>query len=176
MKVLLVRYGTTGMTEKTFVINKNTFKICDFGGQRNERRKWMHFFDGVTAVIFVAALSCYDELIFEDEDTNAMHEALSVFEEHVNSQVFINTAFILFLNKNDVFMEKIKSVPITEAFNEYQDAQFEGKNDNPERNIYVHVTAATDKENIQRIFGDVQHIVINWCIFIIFFFFYVACT
>ena len=94
--LLLVRYRTTGMTEKEFTIQNNTFKICDVGGQRNERRKWIHFFDGVTAVIFVAALSCYDEVTFEDEDTNAMHEALTVFEENVNHKIFSETAFILF--------------------------------------------------------------------------------
>ena len=171
---LLVRYRTTGMTEKTFVIEDNTFQICDVGGQRNERRKWIHFFDGVTAVIFVAALSCYDEVTFEDEETNAMHESLTVFEEQVNSQVFVATAFILFLNKNDVFEEKIKRVAITEAFPEYNGPQeadacrayiksvFEGKNGNPERQIYTHMTTATDRNNIQRIFGDVQHIVIQW--------------
>ena len=173
--LLLVRYRTTGMTEKTFQIDNNTFKICDVGGQRNERRKWIHFFDSVTAVIFVAALSCYDEVTFEDEDTNAMHEALNVFEEQVNSQVFMETAFILFLNKNDVFQEKIQKVSITEAFPEYggpqtyQESldyirqQFEARNDKPEeRNIYTHVTTATDKDNVQRIFADVQHIVIQW--------------
>ena len=163
------------MAEKQFEIDGTIFKICDVGGQRNERRKWIHFFDGVTAVIFVAALSCYNEVTFEDEDTNAMHEALTVFEEQVNSQVFSETAFILFLNKNDVFMEKIKTVAITEAFPEYEGpqayqesldyirSQFEAKNSKPEeRHIYAHVTTATDKDNVQRIFADVQHIVIQW--------------
>jgi hypothetical protein len=32
------------------------------GGQRNERRKWIHCFENVTAVIFVAALSEYDQV------------------------------------------------------------------------------------------------------------------
>jgi hypothetical protein len=35
--------------------------MVDVGGQRNERRKWIHAFEGVTAVIFVAAISEYDQ-------------------------------------------------------------------------------------------------------------------
>ena len=37
------------------------FRLVDVGGQRNERRKWIHAFEGVTAVIFVAAISEYDQ-------------------------------------------------------------------------------------------------------------------
>ena len=42
--VLLVRYRTTGMTEKPFVINGTRMRIVDVGGQRNERKKWSFFF------------------------------------------------------------------------------------------------------------------------------------
>lgn len=172
--LLLVRYRTTGMAEKDFDIEGTTFKICDVGGQRNERRKWIHFFDGVTAVIFVTALSAYDEAIFEDENANAMKESLEVFTEHINSHWFEQTAFILFLNKNDLFQEKVEKVPISVCFPEFTGSgyeasldeirrQFEEKNKDPDgRRVYTHVTCATDTDNIQRVFNDVQHIVINW--------------
>jgi hypothetical protein len=54
--------------------------LFDVGGQRNERRKWIHLFDGVTAVIFCAALSEYDQTLFEDESTNRMIETKELFE------------------------------------------------------------------------------------------------
>ena len=43
--------------------------MFDVGGQRSERRKWIHVFDNVTAIIFTAALSAYDQLLREDNTT-----------------------------------------------------------------------------------------------------------
>ena len=40
--------------------------MIDVGGQRSERRKWIHCFENVTAVIFCAALSAYDLVLQED--------------------------------------------------------------------------------------------------------------
>ena len=37
------------------------------GGQRSERKKWIHCFEGVTAVIFVSALNEYDLVLAEDD-------------------------------------------------------------------------------------------------------------
>jgi hypothetical protein len=52
------------------VIDGTIFEMYDVGGQRNERKKWIHCFDSVTAIIFVAALSEYDQVLFEDASTN----------------------------------------------------------------------------------------------------------
>ena len=60
--VLLCRSRTIGIVKTVLEIDKNEFNIFDVGGQRNERRKWIHCFDEVTAVIFVAALSEYDQV------------------------------------------------------------------------------------------------------------------
>jgi hypothetical protein len=55
-------------------------------GQRNERKKWIHCFENVTAVIFVAALSEYDQKLFEMESVNRMVEALDLFEDICNNE------------------------------------------------------------------------------------------
>ena len=41
--------------------------MTDVGGQKAERRKWMQCFDDVTSVIFIAALSDFDQVAAESE-------------------------------------------------------------------------------------------------------------
>lgn len=55
--VLRVRVRSTGIEEAMFVFDKMIFKVMDVGGQRSERRKWIHCFESVTAVLYTAALS-----------------------------------------------------------------------------------------------------------------------
>lgn len=44
-------------------------RVYDVGGQRSERKKWIHCFDEVNAIIFIVALSEYDQTLHEDEHT-----------------------------------------------------------------------------------------------------------
>lgn len=45
-----------------------TNRMVDVGGQRSERRKWIHCFENVTSIIFLVALSEYDQILFESEN------------------------------------------------------------------------------------------------------------
>ena len=47
----------------------SVYRVIDVGGQKSQRKKWIHFFEGVTAVVFFASLSSYDEFVEEDENT-----------------------------------------------------------------------------------------------------------
>ena len=44
-------------------------RLFDVGGQRSERKKWIHCFEDVTAIIFCVAMSEYDQVLHEDETT-----------------------------------------------------------------------------------------------------------
>jgi len=126
--VLWTRVRTTGIVEHAFSIDGARFKIFDVGGQRNERKKWIHCFEGVMAVLFVGVLSEYDLTLYEDESMNRLQETLLIFDDICNSKWFTNTAMILFLNKKDLFETKIKTVPLTvcPAFKDYTgDSSFE---------------------------------------------------
>jgi GTPase SAR1 family protein len=70
--ILFSRVRTSGIVTERYIIDGTTFEMYDVGGQRNERKKWIHCFEGVTAVIFVAAISEYDQKLFEDASTNRM--------------------------------------------------------------------------------------------------------
>ncbi|ETO34666.1 G-protein subunit alpha 1 [Reticulomyxa filosa] len=112
--------------------------------------------------------------MYEDEQCNSMIDSIELFNEICNLRWFATTAMILFLNKQDEFAKRIQQHPLTVCFpeydgiNEYEPCiefikhQFESQNSNPkDKPIYTHVTLATDKNNVERVFSDVQHIVIN---------------
>ena len=42
--------------------------MVDVGGQRSERKKWIHCFEGVTSIVFCVSLSAYDLVLAEDEE------------------------------------------------------------------------------------------------------------
>jgi len=171
--VLRSRAPTTGIVENEFVIDGNHFKMFDVGGQRNERKKWIHCFENVTAVIFVAAMSEYNQVLYEDETMNRLKESLNLFEEICNSKWFRKTSMILFLNKRDIFMDKIQKFPLSEQFPEYTGGnnfdeasewiqqQFEEKNEDQDKQIYTHITCATDTENVLAVFNAVKDIIIR---------------
>ena len=65
--VLRSRLRTTGITETLFELGQLTYHMFDVGGQRSERKKWVHCFEGVHCLLFVAALSGYDQCLVEDK-------------------------------------------------------------------------------------------------------------
>jgi guanine nucleotide-binding protein G(i) subunit alpha len=42
--------------------------MFDVGGQRSERKKWIHCFENVTSIIFCVALSEYDQVLLEESN------------------------------------------------------------------------------------------------------------
>lgn len=48
-----------------------------------------------------------------------MQESLKLFDSICNNKWFTDTSIILFLNKKDLFEEKIKKSPLTICFPEY---------------------------------------------------------
>lgn len=149
----------------------------------------IHCFEDVTAIIFCVALSEYDQVLYEDESTNRMHESLRLFDSICNNKWFVSligvlrkkkrrensfrfvyTGIILFLNKKDLFEEKIKRSPLTLCFREYTgpneydpaaeyiQAQFVAKNKSTQKEVYCHHTCATDTQNVQFVFDAVTDV------------------
>lgn len=57
--VLRARIATTGINEIEFHYKKVRLRMVDVGGQRSEQRKWIHCFDNVNGLLFIAELSGY---------------------------------------------------------------------------------------------------------------------
>ena len=161
--ILLARVKTTQVVMERYRIDGIDFEMYDVGGQRSERRKWIDCFDNVDAVIFVAALSEYDQTLAEAKRTNRMVEALELFRSVCNNRAFANTSIMLFLNKKDVFFEKIMYSDI-QAQRPFQDyggpprefntgvlyfiQKFKECLINDDFNdSFIHVTCATDTNN-----------------------------
>ncbi|SCU88717.1 LAME_0E00892g1_1 [Lachancea meyersii CBS 8951] len=171
--ILKGRIKTTGITETTFSVGSSSLKVLDAGGQRSERRKWIHCFQGITAVLFVLAVSEYDQMLFEDERVNRMHESIMLFDTLLSSKWFADTPFILFLNKTDLFRAKLTRSPIRQFFPHYQgrvnDAEaglryFENvflSLNKTQRPIYVHRTCATDPQSMRFVLTAVADLVVQ---------------
>jgi len=171
--VLHARIKTTGILETNFQMEGRDFTIVDVGGQRSERRKWLHCFQDVSAIIFCVSMSEYDQMLYEDNSVRRTDESMRLFEEICNSKWFGETDVILFLNKYDLFLEKIARVDMKVAFPDYEGgceakkakdfmkSKYLSLNKNDKKEIFVHVTTATNTENMKNIFDDVVKSLVN---------------
>jgi guanine nucleotide-binding protein subunit alpha len=174
--ILRTRLRTTGISETIFELGNLTYKMVDVGGQRSERKKWIHVFDNVQVVLFLVAISGYDHVLVEDRNGNQMHEALMLFESISNSKYFEKSALILFLNKIDLFREKIASgmSPINKVFPDYTGQvndieagmeffanKFRNLVRQPKKEVYVHYTNATDTDLLKKTMASVQDMIVQ---------------
>lgn len=118
-EILNCRQETKGFTETKVLINKVEFNFIDVAGGRNDRMKFAQLFEDITAVLFIVAINEYDMVMAED-GTNRLHESINYFKQIIENKYFQNTSFILFLNKRDLFIRKIKEVDLKVCFPEYQ--------------------------------------------------------
>ena len=174
--ILRCRIKTLGIHEIEFQCSGMDFQLVDVGGQRTERRKWIHCFDNVTILLYVAALSEYDLFCEEDEKSNRMVESLELYKSIVNNVYFQKTPVVIFFNKVDLFKQKVPRVPFGKYFKDYdgKDAsyddvlayiqrRFEGLNESATnvRPVYRHVTCATDTDQIQVVWRSVSDVLLN---------------
>ncbi|KAJ7615769.1 heterotrimeric G protein alpha subunit 4 [Mycena polygramma] len=171
--IVRARARTIGITETTFTLREHEMLMVDVGGQKSERRKWIHCFQDVTSILFLVSLSGYDQCLVEDRDANQMQDAMTIWDSICHSQWFKQTSIILFLNKDDLFQKKIKTSDIKNFFPDFDGepgnaiqgrdyfkkrfgrlAQKAGRA--KEREIYIHITTATDTEMLRVIMAAVE--------------------
>jgi hypothetical protein len=91
---------------------------------------------------------------------NRMQESLVLFESVINSRWFLRTSVILFLNKIDVFKQKLPKVPLVHYFPEYTGGSDINKaakyilwrftqTNRARLSVYPHLTQATDTSNVR---------------------------
>ncbi|XP_012878089.1 PREDICTED: guanine nucleotide-binding protein subunit alpha-11 [Dipodomys ordii] len=172
--VLRVRVPTTGIIEYPFDLENIIFRMVDVGGQRSERRKWIHCFENVTSIMFLVALSEYDQVLVESDNENRMEESKALFRTIITYPWFQNSSVILFLNKKDLLEDKVLHSHLVDYFPEFdgpqRDAQaarefilkmFVDLNPDSDKIIYSHFTCATDTENIRFVFAAVKDTILQ---------------
>lgn len=172
--ILRVRVPTTGIIEYPFDLDSIIFRMVDVGGQRSERRKWIHCFENVTSIIFLVALSEYDQILFESDNENRMEESKALFKTIITYPWFQNSSVILFLNKKDLLEEKIMYSHLVDYFPEFDGPKQDHiaarefilkmyllQNPAEDRMIYSHFTCATDTENIRFVFAAVKDTILQ---------------
>ncbi|KAJ7135282.1 heterotrimeric G-protein alpha subunit, GPA3-like protein [Mycena crocata] len=170
--VLRARAKSTAIIETRFWMGDLSIHMFDVGGQRSERKKWIHCFESVTSIIFCTALSEYDQVLEEERRVNRMRESLYLFESVINSRWFLRTSVILFLNKIDVFKRKLPKIPLGRFFPEYaggNDLQKAAKyilwkfmqENRAKLTVYPHVTQATNTKNIRLVFAAVKETILQ---------------
>lgn len=172
--VLHARKATKGIVEHEFMIKGIPFKMVDVGGQRSQRAKWFQCFDEVTSILFLVSSSAFDQVLMEDRTTNRLVESCNIFETIVNNKFFANVSIILFLNKTDLLMEKIKYANIKDYFPAFigdqrklEDVQnfilqmFDSKRRERSKALFHHFTTAIDTENIKFVFHAVKDTILQ---------------
>ncbi|KAF5339343.1 hypothetical protein D9611_009809 [Ephemerocybe angulata] len=171
--IIQCRARTIGITETTFTLRDHEMLMVDVGGQKSERRKWIHCFQDVTSILFLVSLSGYDQCLVEDKDANQMQDAMTIWDSICHSQWFKQTSIILFLNKNDLFEQKIPTSDIKNFFPDFDGesgdvragreyfkkrfaklAQKAGRS--KDREIYIHITTATDTAMLRVVMAAVE--------------------
>mmetsp|Transcript_87322 Transcript_87322/g.243147 ORF Transcript_87322/g.243147 Transcript_87322/m.243147 type:complete len:353 (-) Transcript_87322:196-1254(-) len=169
--ILKSRVRTSGIVEEKYKIDGVDFVMFDVGGQRNERRKWIHCFDDVKAIIFLCGLCEYNQVMYEDVNTNRMHESLNLYAEVCGNPLFKDTPIFLFLNKKDVFEEMIRVTSLSTCFpdfdakennalaaTEFIKEQFRARHAEylPEKPFYAQVLSARVRMDMKIAFGEVK--------------------
>ncbi|GAA6009963.1 hypothetical protein JCM10207_002176 [Rhodosporidiobolus poonsookiae] len=173
--ILRTRVRSTGIVEEVFNVKGQRLRVFDVGGQRSERKKWIHCFENVNVLVFVVAISEYDQTLYEDSSVNRLAEASMLWESIASSRWFEKSAYVLLLNKIDLFQHKITHGPPlldyfpdytgpaqdVEAGKKYMLAKFMALNRRKDRGLYVHFTCATDTEQTRVVLAAVMDTVLT---------------
>ncbi|KAF8370356.1 hypothetical protein PRIPAC_76785 [Pristionchus pacificus] len=149
--ILHLRIPTTSVSEINFTFETSSIRLIDVGGQRTYRKKWIHCFDGVAAVMFVASMAAYDQKLDESEVAiepvlhdaipaaaaattikhlpNRLRDSAHLFGEMLRSKFLLSSAFILFLNKKDLLSKKLISQPLGKYIKGYDGKTTEDASD-----------------------------------------------
>ncbi|KAI9353568.1 guanine nucleotide binding protein, alpha subunit [Obelidium mucronatum] len=157
--IVNARLMTQTVSKTIIQFEGETYSIFDVGGQKSQRKKWAPFFSDVKAVIFVVALSSYDQVCVEDTSLNRITDALNVFNVMINLPSFSNIDFIVKkLAANSLISDHFPTYTGPNSYEEGSEFfvhEFAKLNRNRKRDIIFHLTFATDGKLLQPVMDAV---------------------
>ncbi|KAI6121937.1 G-alpha-domain-containing protein [Pisolithus sp. B1] len=114
--VLRARLKTVGVSEYRCEMEASAgrehgteWRIVDVGGSRSQVATWVPFFDDVDAIIFLAPISAFDQVLSEDRTVNRLEDSVLLWKAICSNKLLANVDLVLFLNKCDILEAKLKS-------------------------------------------------------------------
>jgi guanine nucleotide-binding protein subunit alpha len=109
--VLRARLKTIGVSEYKFEMEAGDqgtqWRIVDVGGSRFQRPTWVPFFDSVEAIIFLAPISAFDQVLSEDPQVNRLEDSVLLWKGICQNKLLAKVDLVLFLNKCDILQRKL---------------------------------------------------------------------
>ncbi|KAF9028177.1 G-alpha-domain-containing protein [Hymenopellis radicata] len=151
--------------------------IYDVGGSRSQRVKWAQFFDDVTAIIFLAPISAFNQVLAEDISVNRLADSFKLWKMICSSKLLVTVDLILFLNKMDILDSHLKSGI---QFNRYVPNYKDKPNDSEhvakylldvftalhnqctpkKRKVHTHLTTAVDTTSTAVVITQIQELLL----------------
>ncbi|TFY53235.1 hypothetical protein EVG20_g10208 [Dentipellis fragilis] len=143
-----------------------------------QRAAWVPYFDDMNAIIFLAPISCFDQVLEEDERVNRLEDSVLLWNTIVANPLLARTTMVLFLNKCDILREKLEAgIQFGRYITSYGDrpndfestsnylkrkftAVHKEKSPSP-RPYYCHLTSVTDTKTTHLILWDVAESILR---------------
>ncbi|KAL5498558.1 hypothetical protein ACEPAH_1912 [Sanghuangporus vaninii] len=125
--VLKARLKTVGVSEHRFHMESGhesgtEWRIVDVGGSRSQVTTWVPFFEDVNAIIFLAPISGFDQVLAEDRTVNRLEDSVLLWKMICSNKLLANVELVLFLNKCDILDKKLKAgVRLAKYVRSFQD-------------------------------------------------------
>ncbi|KXN90120.1 Guanine nucleotide-binding protein alpha-4 subunit [Leucoagaricus sp. SymC.cos] len=183
--ILRARLKTIGVSEHRFTLKagnmlSHDWRIYDVGGARINipPAAWAPYFDNMDAIIFLAPISCFDQVLEEDPSVNRLEDSILLWKSIVSNPLLKNTETVLFLNKIDIMRAKLQAgiqfghyvisygnrpndFETAAAYLKKKFAALHKQHSSSPRMFYCHMTTATDPKSTQHILGNVKDMVIR---------------
>ncbi|KAJ7660060.1 guanine nucleotide binding protein, alpha subunit [Mycena rosella] len=179
--ILRARLKTLGVSEHRIKMTSGgmtgsisrDWRIYDVGGHRSLRQAWAPYFTDMDAIIFLAPISAFDQVLAEEPRVNRLADSVNLWTTIVSNKLLANTNIILFLNKIDIMKSKLESgIQLVDYVNSYgkrpndlesassylrkKFAGIQKENSPSHRVFYCHLTTVTDPKSTQYILANIK--------------------